>query len=183
MRHIFLTLALLGNGLFVTTIVLGLRIGDPTERDMAVQTAVAAHQLTGLGTLVFASLVHAITLTYFMGTGRWIEETLNAYPIDQSFRLQNQRLKSKTIMQIGACLVMLLTTGALGALSDPASPMGLEGWMGVPTHTWHFLSAIGTASLNLLVNINEYLAITRNHGLIQEVMRLVHTIRAERGLT
>ena len=182
-RYIFLTLALVGNTLFVATITLGLQIGDPTQRDLAVQTAVATHQLTGLSTLVFASLVHAITLTYFMGTGRWMEETLDAYRIDKSPRQQNLQLKTKTILQIGACLTLLLTTGALGALADPASPMGMEGWLGVPTHTWHFLSAITTASVNLLVNLSEYFAISRNHTLIDTVMRQVREIRAQHGLS
>jgi uncharacterized membrane protein YciS (DUF1049 family) len=182
-KYIFLTLAVVGNVLFVTTITLGLKIGDPTERDIAVQTAVATHQLTGLSTLVFASLVHAITLTYFMGTGRWMEETLDAYRIDKSPRRQNLQLKTRTVFQIGICLALLLTTSALGALSDPASPMGVQGWMGIPTHTWHFLGAISTASVNLLVNFSEYFAIARNHALIDQVMQQVHAIRAQHGLS
>ncbi|MBS0265896.1 MAG: hypothetical protein JSS02_28455, partial [Planctomycetes bacterium] len=81
MTRIFLSLAIFTSvGLFVA-LGLGLAIGDATQRDLAVQSRVTVHMLTGAAALVFSMLVHALVVTYFMGTGRWLEETCNAYKL------------------------------------------------------------------------------------------------------
>ncbi len=83
MKRIFLTLAVLANAVLVTALFFGLWIGDPNTRDLVIQRRVSTHMLIGLGALTFATLVHAILFTYFMGTGRWLEETSRAYSLDK----------------------------------------------------------------------------------------------------
>ena len=96
-KRIFLTLAFVTFVFLTLTIVLGLNIGDSKSLDPATQSKVSTHMLVGLGTLTFATLVHAISLTYFMGTGRWLEETSRAYSLDDSWHSENQKIKYRTL--------------------------------------------------------------------------------------
>ena len=71
----------------------GLNISDTAVSSPEIQQQVGTHMLIGLGTLTFAALVHAISLTYFMGTGRWVEETSRAYKLPTDFHDENQKIK------------------------------------------------------------------------------------------
>ncbi len=79
-------------------------------------------------------------------------------------------------------LVMLVTTGALGAVADPATPMSLDGIMGMSSRTLHFAVAITTAFANLVVNLMEFVAVLKNAVLVDGVLAEVRRIREERGL-
>ncbi|MDB4638213.1 hypothetical protein OAF24_04875, partial [bacterium] len=76
MSRIFSSLCVVSTILLIVALVLGLNIDDAKE--LSSRGAVSNHMLMALAALVFALLVHAILLTYFMGTGRWLEETSNA---------------------------------------------------------------------------------------------------------
>lgn len=96
MKRIFLTLAVLANIVLLITFGLGWQIGDTTllnGRDPEVNQRIGNHLLVGLGALTSATMVHALILTYFMGTGRWIEETSQAYRLSGEWYRQNQRTK------------------------------------------------------------------------------------------
>ena len=182
MKRIFVSLTLVSTALLAAAFWLGMKIGDPTLRDRAVQGLVGTHFLVSLAALVFAALVHAIVLTYFMGTGRWMEETMLAYQLAGEEWAQQKRLKYRTIPPMIVCLLLLIASGALGAAADPASPVKYEGYGGMPAATVHFAVAIATLAANLIVNVCEFAAIRRNHGLIGEVMSEVRRIRLARGL-
>ncbi|MBL8819776.1 MAG: hypothetical protein JNL58_27370 [Planctomyces sp.] len=182
MKRIFLTLAVIANCVLVTALFFGLWVGDPNTRDLVVQQRISTHMLIGLGALTFATLVHAILFTYFMGTGRWLEETSRAYSLDQAWHSENQRIKYGTLPGMVVCLLLLITTGALGAAADPATPVSLDGFLGMSGSTIHFTIAITTASVNLIVNIMELIAIHRNGMIIEGVLAEVRRIRLDRGL-
>src|SRR5579872_3545142 len=93
MTRIFLTLATCSTIVLGVAFWLGWGIGDASLRDSAVQTRVAIHFLTGVGALVFAVLVHALVITYFMGTGRWLEETCTAYRLGDAWQARSRNLK------------------------------------------------------------------------------------------
>ncbi|HIK95715.1 MAG TPA: hypothetical protein EYG03_27530 [Planctomycetes bacterium] len=181
-KRIILTLAVVTILCFVVTATLGLNIGDVSSPNPQTQTGISTHMLVGMGTLSFAMLVHAITLTYFMGTGRWLEETSNAYALDESFYNTNQRIKYRVVWGMMVCFVLLITTGALGALADPATPMSLDGTMGLKGSQFHFFTAITTIIVNLLTYFSEFIAISRNTTIVESVLAEVARIRAERGL-
>jgi hypothetical protein len=181
-KRIFLTLSILSNASLVTAIVFGLSIGGAAARDVATQSRVSNHMLIGLGALTFATLVHAILLTYFMGTGRWLEETTRAYQLDQSWYQKNQRIKYRAIMSMTFCLLLLITTGALGAAADPATPVSLDGFLGMKGRTIHYLAALTTVLINMFVNLTEFIAISGNMAIVESVMAEVRRIRSERGL-
>jgi hypothetical protein len=181
-KRIFLTLALLANLSLLLAIVFGFQIGGAQKLDPITQGRVSTHMLVGLAALTFATLVHAILLTYFMGTGRWLEETSRAYQLDQGWHQQNQKIKYRTILGMTACLGLLIATGAAGAAADPATPASLDGVLGLKGSTIHYFTAIFTSMVNLLVNAVEFFAIAQNTAIIEGVLAEVRRIRIDRGL-
>lgn len=166
----------------VVAFVLGWKIGDPKAIDPVVQSNVSTHLTIAIGAIVAGMLLHALALTYFMGTGRWVEETSRAYKLDESFHKENQSLKYRFLPGMVACILMLLITGAFGAASDPASPVGFTGIFGMPAATVHLAIAALTIALNLMVNISEYGAIAENGNVVNRVLAEVKRIRIEKGL-
>lgn len=182
MVRIFLPLALMSTVTLIAAMVLGLSIDDPRVATSAVQQGVQYHFLTALTALCFATLVHAIVLTYFMGTGRWIEETSNAYRLPESFHVRSQTVKYRTIPAMVGAFLLLLCTGALGAAADPASPMQAKGVFGLTPATIHLSAAIFSIIVNIGVNYLEFLALERNGDIVDEVLAEVRRIRLEKGL-
>ena len=182
MKRIFLTLAAISTILLCIAVLLGLNIGDAKQLDPAIQSAISTHMLVGLGALTFATLVHAITLTYFMGTGRWIEETSNAYSLGAAYHERNQKIKYGMLPGLTLCVLLLITTGALGAVADPATPMSLDGVIGMTGAQIHLGVALLTAFANMVTNFSQFVAVNRNSNLVEEVLADVHRIREERGL-
>lgn len=180
MKRIFLTLAIVSQVLLVATLVMGLDIGDAKLREN--RPAVSDHMLMALGSLVFAIFIHALILTYFMGTGRWMEETSRAYKLSPDYCRESSRLKYGTFPLMILSVFLLIVTGAFGAASDPRNATGFDGWFGLTGKQIHFTVACATICVNLFVNIREYLAIDRNGQLIKRAMEEVHRIRREHHL-
>lgn len=169
-----------GTALVAIVFFLGLGIGDPTL--ITEQDAVNRHMLLGVGGLIFASLVHAITLTYFMGTGRWVEETSRAYKLSEEFHAENQKIKYRLMPGITVCILLLVVTGGFGAAADPGSAVGFRGWFGFAPSTVHLTVAVLTVLVNVAVSVFEFRSIERNGEIVEEVMNEVNRIRTERGL-
>ena len=182
MTRIFLTLSFFGTALIAMTFFLGLGIDDPRVNDPEVQSSVSTHMLTGLGSLCFAALVHAITFTYFMGTGRWIEETSRAYKLPEDAYRENQSVKYRLLPGIFIAFLMLVMTGAFGAMADPATGGGYTGWFGMSPATVHLVFGTLTVIVNLAVNVHEFRSVERNKDIVDGVMSEVRRIRTERGL-
>lgn len=182
MVRIFLPLASLSTITLIVAMALGLMIDDPKIATTEVQAGVQYHFLTALAALCFTALVHAIVLTYFMGTGRWIEETSNAYQLPATFFERNQSIKYRTIPPMVGAFLLLLCTGALGAAADPASPMQSKGWLGWSPANLHLTCAIIAILANVAANYLEFLALERNGDVIEQVLAEVRRIRLEKGL-
>lgn len=161
---------------------LGLSIEDPKSLDPAVQAGVQYHFLAALAALVFATMVHAIVLTYFMGTGRWLEETSTVYQLDPSLYARSTSIKYRTIPLMVVCFLMLLATAAFGAAADPASPMQSRGWGSFSAATVHLVIALMAVGFNILVNWLEFLALEKNGQIVTDVLAEVRRIRLEKGL-
>ncbi|TWT57582.1 hypothetical protein KOR42_09440 [Thalassoglobus neptunius] len=176
-NQIFLFLALLGNSALFVTFYLGWRIEDASSLSEVARQHVSIHFLFALAAASFALLVHAIVLTYFMGTGRWIQETSDAYHFDEAARRRNIQLKYQVLPGMMLCLILILTTGAFGAVADPASNTQMN-----YADKIHFTLALTTLLANLIVNVIQYNAISLNSQLVDQVYQEVLAVRKERGL-
>ena len=133
--------------------------------------------LTAVAAALLVLLVHAVTLTYFMGTGRWLEETCAAYNLGNEPRAENIRLKYRVIPGMMACIVLVVLTGAFGAMADTAANASRPSAAGI-----HLGFALTTLLANLLVSWIEQRAIVQNGVVVDNVVGRVAEIRRERGL-
>ncbi|MEY3173989.1 MAG: hypothetical protein RLZZ436_1903 [Planctomycetota bacterium] len=185
MKRIFLTLAVLAHFSMVAAMVLGLQVGDPMTlggRDPVVNARIGSHILIGLGALTGITMVHALVFTWFMGTGRWIEESSRAYGLSDVFHRRSQKLKYSVLPGILLSFLLVLATGCLGAIADPASAASLQPMTGISDSAIHFTSALITWLANLLINLLQYLRIAGNSAVVEGVLAEVRRIRVERGL-
>jgi hypothetical protein len=180
--RIFTTLALCSTAMLAAALWLGLDIGDAHLRDSAVQSRVTVHFLTGVAALVFAVLVHALVITYFMGTGRWLQETCAAYRLGNDWQARSRELKWKLYPAVVASLLALIATGAFGGAADPASAVGFRGIGALSAAQLHLCVAVAALLINAAVNALEYAALRRNGALVSKGLAEVRRIRLERGL-
>ena len=127
-------------------------------------------------------MVHALLFTYFMGTGRWIEETSKAYSLSESWYLTNQRIKYGILPGICIGFLLLVITGSLGAVADPATSASLQKTLGISDSTLHFSAAVCAWIANIIINMTQYIAIIRNSAIVEGVLAEVRRIRQEKGL-
>ena len=177
MNRIFLSLAIVANLSLGVAVWYGLGIHDQTQNLQVIKHAVSMHLLIALGASLLVLMSHAVVLTYFMGTGRWLEDTSTAYRLDERFRRRNIGLKYRAIPGMIACMLLVIVTGAFGASTDPM-PSGTSSG----TSAIHFTLAMATVFANLLVSGLEYTAISANGRLVAEVVGEVKRIRREKGL-
>lgn len=182
MTRIFVSLALVSWLALGVAFYLGWNIGDASINTRAVQSRVTYHFLFAVGALVFAVLVHALVLTYFMGTGRWLEETCNAYRLGGEWQERSKSMKFRMYPAMTLCLVLLIVTGGYGAASDPASAVGFKGYGPLTAGQVHLTIAGFTILVNAVVNVYEFLALQKNGRLVEEVLGRVRQMRVERGL-
>jgi hypothetical protein len=166
-KRIFLTLTVVSTLLLVAAFVLGCEIGDIRNVSSLTRKLLSYHILISVAALIFAALVHAVLLTYFMGTSRWIEEARQAYKFDAQWSEENRRLKYRAIPTMVLCLLLLISNIPLGAVASA---------------NVHLVVAIITLVVNLAVNAMEYAAIRRNGELIAAVVGEVRRIRETLGL-
>lgn len=182
MKRIFLTLTILSTLLLLAALVLGFEIGDPRSVSRATRRLLSYHLLESVAALIFAALVHAVLLIYFMGTSRWMDEARQAYKFDASWSDENRRLKNRTIPVMAVCMLLLILNIPLGALSVDRPDWSVPGIGAVSPSRVHLVFAVLTVVINLAVNAMEYRAIRRNGQLIVEVVSEVRRIREARGL-
>ncbi|MFP6770636.1 MAG: hypothetical protein VB859_20855 [Planctomycetaceae bacterium] len=180
MKRIFLPLALISLLILAGAFLLGLMIEDAARRSLSYQ--VDYHMWTALAGLLFATLVHGLVLTYFLGTGRWAEETVRVYGLDIELYTASRDSKRRIMATIVGGFVLLVVAGSLGAAADPASPVGFSGVLGLSASTLHLLAATIALLTNAWIYLMEYDALDRNARLIEEIMSEVRRIRDERGL-
>ena len=176
MTRIFATLSWIGNLGLIAVFWLGWSVGEDAL-SVEVRAQMATHFRAALAAVPVALLVHSVAFTYFMGTGRWIEETCEAYKLGPEFRTQNIQLKYRILPGMMLCVGLMLVTGVFGAISDPGANVRMAHSKAI-----HFSLAIALVLTNLLVTWTEWQAIARNGSLIEAVMDRVRQIRREKGL-
>src|SRR5579872_5096419 len=128
MTRIFFSLAVCGNAALAAAFWSGLGLGDLRVPDPVVQSRFSLHFLSSIAALIFAMLVHALVITYFMGTGRWLQETSDAYRLGSAWQARSRDLKWRLYPPLFASIGLLILTGAFGTAADPASAVGFQGF-------------------------------------------------------
>lgn len=132
-----------------------------------------AHFYCGLFAVILNLAVHSIIFIYFLGTGRWVKEVAIAYQIpDAPLPKLTRDLKRWVFPPALIAMLVPIGTAAAGA--------------GVQLREWPWYAHGSLALLALLINLwafrVEYRCITANAGVLDDVLREVDRIRAERGL-
>jgi hypothetical protein len=131
------------------------------------------HVWLGLASVTTTLGLHCLVFIYFLGTGRWVKEVALAYKIpDDPLPKLTRDLKRRTFPPALLAMLVPIAAAAAGA--------------GAATQRWPWPLHASLAVLVLLVNFwafrVEIRSVTVNTALIDEVMRQVERIRAERGL-
>jgi hypothetical protein len=141
------------------------------------------HVFLGLLSGTTALGVHCLIFIYFLGTGRWVKEVAIAYKIpDDPLPKLTRTLKRRTFPPaLFAMLIAVATTaaGAWVATSTTAQAATATKWWPWPVHA---TLAVLTLAINVWAFFVEYKAVAINGRVIDDVMREVDRIRAERGL-
>lgn len=185
MKYIFLTLSVPAHMLMCAALIWGLQVGDPMTlggRDPIVNARISNHMLIGLTAVIGVTVVHAVVFTWFMGTGRWIEESSRAYGLSENYHKRSQKLKYSVLPGIMISFLMVMGTGCLGVIADPATVTSLQSATGISDSTLHLFAAIATWVGNLCINLMQYFRISGNSAIIESVLAEVRRIRLERGL-
>jgi hypothetical protein len=127
----------------------------------------------GLFAVLLNLALHSPIFIYFLGTGRWVKEVALAYDIpDVPLPRLTRDLKRWTFPPALFAMLVPIAAAAAGA--------------GVQLREWPWFVHGSLAVLTLLVNLwayrVEYRNIAANAGVIEDVLREVDRIRAERGL-
>jgi len=179
MEQVFTRAALFALVLLAATACLGLWLGDlHGVTDPAVLRWGTVHRLTGVLTALVVVLVNSLTVTYFIGTGRWCREVVEAYGLDQAFVSRSAKLKRSAFPFAMAGMLAVVAIVALGGAADPAAGRkGSSDWV-----TWHLVGGLGLGGAIAACFRAQLPAIRGQHGLIDDVMDEVRRVRLARGL-
>jgi hypothetical protein len=117
------------------------------------------HFLIGLLTTMGTLLVHSIVFTYFLGTGKWVDEVVRVYRLPGWLSAQAQKNKRKAFpFELGS-MAVIGGTAWLGAGTDARQ------WPSV----WHLGLAALALAFNLGAFVAEYATIVVQARLLLEV--------------
>lgn len=179
MSTVFARVALFSIALVVATAGLGLWIGDlHGQTDPAVLRWGTVHRLSGVFSGLMVVLVNSMTVTYFIGTGRWCREVVDTYGLEETFIERSKQLKRQAFPWAVSGMLAVVAIVALGGAADPAS--GRSG-----TEDWVSLHLVGSLACGALIGFcyqAQMSAIRGQQRLIDEVLAAVRDIRVARGL-
>lgn len=160
--------------LLVATAGLGLWVGDlHGQTDPAVLRWATVHRLSGAFAALTVVLVNSMAFTYFIGTGRWCREVVEAYGLDPSLFDRARRLKRRAFPSVLVGMLAVVVAAALGAAADPASGRpGTADWV-----TVHLVGSLACVALIAFCFQSQYAVIGRQQALVGEVLDQVGHIR------
>ncbi len=179
MEQVFSRASMFAVALLVATACLGLWLGDlHGQTDPQVLRWGTVHRLSGVLTALVVVLVNSMGVTYFIGTGRWCREVVEAYGLDGSFIARSRQLKRSAFPYALLGMLGVVAIVALGGAADPASGRpGTEVWV-----TPHLLGGLGIGAGIALCFLGQLAPIRGHSRLVDELMDAVRQARAGRGL-
>ena len=94
MEKIFSSVAMFAVALMLATAGLGLWLGDlHGQTDQAILRWGTVHRLSGILAALVVVLVNSMSVTYFIGTGRWCREVVETYHLADALILRSKAIK------------------------------------------------------------------------------------------
>jgi hypothetical protein len=179
MEKMFAWVATFAVALMVATAGLGLWIGDlHGQTDQAILRWGTVHRLSGVLAALVVVLVNSMSVTYFIGTGRWCREVVETYSLPASFIARSKQIKRASFPFALIGMLSVVAIVALGGAADPAAGRpGSADWV-----TPHLLGGIGLAGLIAVCFQAQRLRIREQQGLIADLLAAVYEVRRSRGL-
>lgn len=204
MSRIFVSLSVLPVMLVLTTMGVGWWIGDyngqyaqimATDSDVTdpnhdqqvladlkeiaePQRRFAIHFQLGLASSLAVVLINSLSVTYLIGTSRWVKEVCEAYGLDDGFHEQSSQLKRKTFPWSIMGVLSILAIVALGAAADPGTLRATTGQWVKP----HLVIAVMGTCLIVYAIFVQGVNLQRNADIINRVVDEVRRERQRRGL-
>ncbi len=136
------------------------------------------HFQLGLATALTTVLINSLSVTYLIGTSRWVKEVSEAYELNPRFFRHSTQLKRHTFPWSLAGVAAIITVVALGAASDP-------GTLRETTANWVLPQSLGAmigSSLIVWALMVQAYNLHRNSQVIDQVVEEVRRERLARGL-
>jgi hypothetical protein len=183
MNRIFPVLAAFATLFMAATLLLGLSLGDlrkdPTPKTLRWATV---HRLSGVAAALAVVFVDSIVVTYFIGTSRWCKEVAEAYKLDARFVQRSATLKRRTFPYAVLSMLAIVGVVALGGAADPAAALRLQPIGGVTWTQLHLAGSLVGLAFIAWCFYRQWLSLTDNQQIIDEVQAEVRRIRLEKGL-
>lgn len=204
MYRIFVSLSLLPVVLVLSTMAVGWWIGDynglcaqvattpppstPEDVDRYLEEAEAIlseprrrfniHFQMGLASSLTVVLINSLSVTYLIGTSRWVKEVCEAYGLKEAYHEESARLKRKTFPWSIIGVAAILAIVAFGAAADPGTGRaGTANWVNP-----HMLTAIMGTCCIVWAIVVQGTNLHRNAAIIEQVAEQVKKERLARGL-
>ena len=142
------------------------------------QSRFRTHFQLGLASSLAVVLINSLSVTYLIGTSRWVREVCEAYGLDENFIVISNQLKRRTFPWSIMGVFSILTIIGLGAAADP-------GTLRSTTAAWvtpHSIAAMLGASVILIAIVVQAMNLHQNAQIIQQVVGEVRKEREARGL-
>jgi hypothetical protein len=143
------------------------------------RSSMTLHMLLGSAAALVAVLVNSIAITYFIGTSRWCKEVCETYDLPRELAERSTRLKRSTFPWALSGILSVIAIIGLGAAADPTGANFARSASFVMPH--YLVAMIGL----LVVAIAFWIEISRiaeNYTVIDEILREVSRVRAEKNL-
>jgi hypothetical protein len=179
MEKIFSSVAMFAVALMLATAGLGLWLGDlHGQTDQAILRWGTVHRLSGILAALVVVLVNSMSVTYFIGTGRWCREVVETYRLPDIFILRSKAIKRRSFPFALFGMLSIIGIVALGGAADPAAGRsGSEAWV-----TPHLIGGIGLAGFIAFCFQAQREKISEQQSLIEDVLGEVRAVRQARGL-
>lgn len=204
LSRIFVSLSLLPLLLVISTMGVGWWIGDyngtysrvvaeakanpggmnaeRAKRDREVlaepQRRFKIHFQLGLATSLAVVLINSLSVTYLIGTSRWVKEVCEAYGLDAKYIDESTKIKRATFPWSVSGVFAIIVVIALGAASDPGTLRDTTGNWVLP----HLIGALTGTCIIVTAIFLQAIHLHRNSQIIEEVVAEVQREREARGL-
>jgi len=162
------------------------------EAFAAPRQGLTLHFYLGVASSLLTILVCSISVTYFIGTGRWCREVVETYRLSPEFVRRSDSLKRRTFPYALLGIFTVIVLVALGGLSDPSIPWrrafeSEKDWFNSTFPPASMVNVHYIASMVGLVVLAfafwmQARRIFANYSIIDEILGEVRRIRSERGI-